>query len=276
MKKILSIGEVLWDMLPGGKCRGGAPLNLAAWAHRCGCEVALVSAVGNDELGRELVDDIAGLGVNLSALQTNCHPTGTVGVELGANGEPEYTIHEGVAWDYIKASPEAYKLAAEADAVCWGSLVQRTEECREAVLRLVDACPETAVRVFDMNLRQNFHTKQTIEESLKRADILKLNENEMVVMSEMFGTPTADEIIDKFDLKYVIFTCGAKQSEVFGHGIHSLLPTPKVEVVSTVGAGDSFTAVFLTDYLNGHDIPHAHRHAAEISAEVCTHPGAIY
>ncbi len=275
MKNVVAIGELLWDLLPSGKCIGGAPLNFAYWATRNGCRGSIVSALGGDSLGDELREGINDFGVDLSALQVNTSPTGTVEVVLSPAGEPSYIIHEDVAWDNIVDTPDAYRLVREADAICWGSLAQRTAACRDAILRLIDASPEGCLRVFDINIRQNFYSWETIEKSLVRADVLKLNEDELPIVLEIFGESGVESLMKRYSLKYVIITEGAKQSTVIGEGICSVIPTPKVEVVSTVGAGDSFTATFVAEYLAGTPVPEAHQKAVEVSADVCTRAGAI-
>ena len=275
-KRILAIGELLWDMLPDGKCVGGAPLNFAYWANKAGCRSALISALGKDDLGKELYQAVSSFDVDFSALQFNAWPTGTVQVKLSPEGEPKYEICENVAWDHILDTDEALRLAAGADAVCWGSLAQRTEEGRKAILKIIGACPDACIRVFDINLRQNFYTAQTIEASLGMADILKLNETEWPKVMEMFSIPDMETLMQRYSLQYVILTSGAVKSEVFGTSEYSSIPTPRVDVVSTVGAGDSFTATFIAGLLENRPLSEAHGRAVEVSADVCRHAGAMY
>ena len=298
-RKILAIGEILWDLLPGGKALGGAPLNFAFWAARKGFPAAAISAIGRDPLGEEILKITGNLGVDLSALQINEFPTGTVGVTLSSDGTPAYTIHEGVAWDNIKDSPQAYELAGEALAVCWGSLAQRTEDCRAAMLRIIDATPKDCLKVFDINLRQHFYCRETIEASLRRADILKLNEEELPIVEEMLGLGSPEAVMEAYNLKYLVHTCGSEKSEIYGMAtsrcgeqisggnllvpgaqghpvLLSSIPTPKVEVVSTVGAGDAFTATFVADILSGQAPEQAHQDAVKVSAGVCTQAGAMF
>lgn len=251
-------------------------MNFAYWAARSGCRSGIISAVGRDDLGEELCRAIAPLGVDLTALQTNGYPTGTVRVTLSSAGEPSYEICEGAAWDNITDSTIAVNEMKAADAVCWGSLVQRTPTCRNVVLNLVDAAPKNALRIFDINLRQHFYTADTVDASLRRADILKLNETELPEICSLLKIQGIDGLLSRYNLRYVVYTAGASHSEVFGDGIHSYLPTPKVEVASTVGAGDSFTATFAAEILNGKEVSQAHRRAVEVSAEVCRHDGAIF
>lgn len=275
-KRIVAIGELLWDMLPGGKCAGGAPLNFAYWANKAGCRSALISALGKDEPGKELYEAVSSFDVDFSALQFNSYPTGTVQVKLSPEGEPVYEICENVAWDHILDTPEAIDLAARADAVCWGSLAQRTDAGKEAVLKIAGACRSDCIKVFDINLRQNFYTSRTVEASLGMADILKMNETEWPIVRDMFSIPDIPALLRRYSLRYVILTSGAVKSEVFGSSEYSSIPTPRVDVVSTVGAGDSFTATFIAGLLEGCSLQEAHGRAVEVSADVCRHAGAMY
>lgn len=275
--KVVAIGELLWDMLPSGKQLGGAPANFAYWAGRGGCSAAVVSAIGRDALGDEILDSLQCRGLDLSALQRNDRPTGTVKVTISGDGQPSYEICEGVAWDCIKADAAALKAVSDADAICWGSLAQRTPEGCGNILKLLDAAPEGCVKIFDINLRQHYYSREIIGQSLQRADILKLNEDELPVVLEMFAARDARELMERFSLKYLIFTSGALKSEVFcADGEYSCIPTPKVEVVSTVGAGDSFTATFIAELFKGRAVGAAHLRAVEQSADVCRHAGAMY
>lgn len=274
--KTVAIGELLWDLLPSGKQLGGAPANFAYWSGKNGCKASVVSAIGEDALGDEIMECLKDKGLDLVALQRNERPTGTVKVSVSEDGQPSYEICENVAWDCIEATAEAMKTVSGANAVCWGSLAQRTPEGRSAVLKLVDAAPKGCMKIFDINLRQHYYDISTIEESLKRADILKLNEDELPVVLEMFDADGIKELMGMFGLEYVIYTAGAVRSEVFcADGEYSCIPTPKVNVVSTVGAGDSFTATFVSELFKGNPVCQAHRKAVEVSADVCRHSGAM-
>ena len=278
--RIVGIGELLWDELPKGKRIGGAPLNFAYYAAQSGADAAVVSALGNDASGDELAAGIEGLGVDVSPVQRNGHPTGHVGVELSGNGVPTYNIFENVAWDFIAEEKEAFDCVKEASAVCWGALAQRNPVSRKSILALVDAAPKQALRVFDINLRQNYYSRDVILESLRRADVLKLNEDELPVVCNLFGIEDKPEgkfksLLQRFALKYVIYTCGADSSSVYGWKDKSVIPTPKVKVADTVGAGDSFTAAFVTSLLRGERIADCHRNAVDVSAFVCTQDGAV-
>ena len=279
MKKVIvGIGEILWDMLPSGKALGGAPANFAYHAGRLGEEGWAVSAVGDDALGREIREIVAGKELN-NIIATSDKPTGTVEVELDERGVPTYNIMEDVAWDNIPYTPEMEALASRADAVCFGSLVQRMAS-RESVLRFVRAMRPDALKVFDINLRQHYYSKEILEESLRLADILKINDEEIRIVAGMFGLGDDDvaacrELIKSFGLKLVILTRGAEGSEVVT--LDEVIPqgTGDVEVVDTVGAGDSFTAAFVVACLRGDSLADAQKLASDTASYVCSRKGAM-
>lgn len=279
--KIVGIGELLWDVLPAGRRLGGAPVNFAFYAQEQGAEACIVSAVGADASGDELLGGIAALGLDVRAVQRNARPTSTVEVTLDAAGVPTYRIREEVAWDYIERLPEAEAAVAEASAVCWGSLAQRCAVSRRTILALVDAAPAGCMRLFDINLRLNYYDEQIVRDSLERADVLKLNEDELPVVARFFGLEGDAErliaqLIERFSLRYVVFTEGGRGSRVTAaDGRTSYLATPRVEVADTVGAGDSFTATFAASLLQGLPMEECHRRAVAVAAFVCTQHGAI-
>ena len=281
MNKVIAIGEIVWDCLPSGKQLGGAPLNFAFFAKELGADAYAVSAVGGDELGDETLAVAATTGVCLDYVQRNSLPTSRVLVTLNEVGIPQYEIVEGVAWDAIEGSDPALKLVEDADVICWGSLAQRSEKSRNSILSLLDAAPDTCVKVFDINIRQHYYTREVVEASLERANILKLNEDELPLVAWMLGVEGSDKeivsiLIDMYSLKYLIYTHGADFSEVYSaDGEYSHVPTPKVSVADTVGAGDSFTAVFVTSLLKGDSLKDSHEKAVKVSAYVCTKNGAI-
>ena len=273
---ILGIGEIVWDCLPGGRKLGGAPVNFAYHAQRLGADSYPVSAVGKDDLGRETLEICGSYGLRTTSLQENDLPTTRVLVSLDAQGVPKFEILQNVAWDALKTSMALMDLASKADAVCWGSLAQRSEPSRAAILKILDAVPAKAMKVFDINLRQHYYSKEIIEESLKRASVLKLNEDELPVLLELLKMKDIPEVISRYSLDYLIHTKGANGSEVYTkRGLVSSLDTPKVEVVDTVGAGDSFTAAFVMSILKGESTAAAHAKAVEVSALVCQSAGAI-
>ena len=280
--KVVGIGEALWDVLPEGKKIGGAPANFAYHVSQFGLDSRAVSAIGDDPLGKELKDNFDERKVKY-ILETVPYPTGTVQVELDPVGVPVYDIKENVAWDNIQFNDELKALAKETGAVCFGSLAQRNIVTRETLNKFLDAIPaeNDPLIVFDINLRQGFYTKEILEDSMKRCNILKINDEELVTVSRMFGYPGIDLqdkcwiLLGKYNLKMLILTCGVNGSYVFTPGEVSFLPTPTVEVADTVGAGDSFTAAFISSILKGKSVKEAHDKAVRTYAYVCTQKGAM-
>lgn len=277
-KIVVGIGEILFDLLPSGKALGGAPANFAYHVNRLGCDGYAVSAIGDDELGREIVDGLSDK-IHL-CLETVGYPTGVVEVELDNRGVPSYTIIEDVAWDNIPFSNTLAELASKANAVCFGTLAQRSAKSRQSIMQFIDLMPKDGLKVYDINLRQHFYSKDIISDSLQIANILKINDEELVVVAKLFeiegeAIDICKYLIDKFDLKIVILTKGSEGSVVVSNDMVSELKSPKVEVVDTVGAGDAFTAAFVVSYLRGDSIAEAHCLANNIAAEVCTKKGAM-
>lgn len=279
---IVGMGEALWDVLPEGKKIGGAPANFAYHVSQFGFNSRVVSAVGDDKLGNEIWDNFSEKNLNF-LIEKVPYPTGTVQVELDDEGIPCYDIKEGVAWDNIPFTPALEELAKQTRAVCFGSLAQRSVVSRETINKFLDAMPDDngQLRIFDINLRQNFYTKEILCNSMERCNILKINDEELVTVSRMFGYPGIDLqdkcwiLLAKYNLKMLILTCGVNGSYVFTPGEISFVETPKVEVADTVGAGDSFTATFVAAILKGKKVSDAHKLAVEASAYVCTQNGAM-
>ena len=277
---IVGLGEALWDVLPEGRKIGGAPANFAYHAGQFGLETLAVSALGNDALGNEIVEKFDARGLKY-LLPRVPFPTGTVQVTLDAQGVPTYEIKEGVAWDNIPFTPELENVARHCRAVCWGSLAQRNCVSRKTIHRFLDATPKDCLKIFDINLRQTFYSEEVIRESLKRCDILKINDEELVTIGRLFGYPGLDMtnkcwlILGKYNLDVLVLTCGVNGSYVFSPGAMSYIDTPKVDVADTVGAGDSFTASLCAGLLSGMPIAEAHRLAVDTSAYVCTQKGAM-
>ena len=279
---VVGMGEALWDVLPEGKKLGGAPANFAYHISQFGLNSRVVSAVGDDKLGVEILDSFREKKL-YGIVETVPYPTGTVQVELDAEGVPCYDIKEGVAWDNIPFTPALEDLAKHTRAVCFGSLAQRSIVSRETINSFIDAMPagDDILKIFDINLRQGFYTKEILCNSFRKCNILKINDEELVTVSRMFGYPGIDLqdkcwiLLGKYNLKMLILTCGINGSYVFTPGCVSFFPTPKVEVADTVGAGDSFTAAFISSIIRGKDIKEAHRLAVETSAFVCTKKGAM-
>lgn len=281
-QSVIGIGEALFDVLPEGKKLGGAPANFAYHVSQFGIESCAVSAMGNDELGKELEAELNQHHLNYQIEKVD-YPTGTVQVSLDANGIPAYEIKEGVAWDNIPFTPSLKEKAKNCTAVCFGSLAQRSEVSRNTIHRFLDTMPdeEGRYKVFDINLRQGFFTKEIITESIKRCNILKINDEELITISRLFGYPGIDLqnkcwlLLGKYNLKMLILTCGVNGSYVFTPGNVSFIETPKVEVADTVGAGDSFTGAFVASILKGKSVREAHELAVKVSAFVCTQNGAM-
>lgn len=279
---IVGMGEALWDILPSGKKIGGAPANFAYHVSQFGLNSCVVSAVGNDALGDEIVTNLTEKGLNLKIARVP-FKTGTVQVEMDDVGVPQYVINENVAWDNIPFTPELEELAKNTKAVCYGSLAQRCPVSRNTIHRFLDAMPEDddRLRVFDINLRQGFYSEEIISDSISRCNILKINDEELVTVSRIFGYPGINLkdkcwiLLGKYNLKMLILTCGVNGSYVFTPGSISFLPTPVVKVEDTVGAGDSFTAAFVSSILKGCPIKEAHNRAVQTSAYVCTQSGAM-
>ena len=279
---VVGMGEALWDVLPEGKKIGGAPANFAYHVSQFGLPSCVVSAVGDDPLGKEIIENFTSKGLNQLMAEVP-YPTGTVQVEIDPAGIPQYEIKENVAWDNIPYTPELEELAKRTKAVCFGSLAQRNIVSRTTINQFLDAMPESdsTLVVFDVNLRQGFYTKEILCNSMERCNILKINDEELVTVSRMFGYPGIDLqdkcwiLLGKYNLKMLILTCGINGSYVFTPGHVSFQPTPTVEVADTVGAGDSFTAAFIASILKGKTVDEAHLKAVQTSAFVCTQQGAM-
>lgn len=279
---IVGLGEALWDVLPEGKKLGGAPANFAYHTRQFGLNSMAVSAIGEDKLGDETLAalDEKGLEYNIARVP---YPTGTVQVTLDDNGIPTYNIRENVAWDNIPFTPELKEIARNCRAVCWGSLAQRNVVSRETIHRFLETMPDGdgRLKIFDVNLRQNFYNEEILCDSLRQCNVLKINDEELVIIGRMFGYPGLDMrnkcwlILGKYNLDMLVLTCGTNGSYVFTPGRVSFQETPRVDVVDTVGAGDSFTGAFCSGILKGMSVPEAHKMAVDVSAYVCTQSGAM-
>lgn len=279
-KYVVGLGEALWDVLPEGKKLGGAPANFAFHAGQFGLNSIAVSALGEDKLAEETIEQLEEKKLQYCMPRVP-YPTGTVQVTLDDEGIPTYDIKENVAWDNIPFNDDVKAIAENARAVCWGSLAQRNEVSRNTIYQFLDHTPEDCLKIFDINLRQNFYTKEIICESLKRCNVLKINDEELITIGRLFGYPGLDIenkcwlILGKYNLDMLVLTCGVNGSYVFAPGSKSFQETPKVEVADTVGAGDSFTGTFCACILKGMTIAEAHKRAVEVSAYVCTQNGAM-
>ena len=276
---IAGIGELLWDVLPSGKMLGGAPCNFVYHAMQAGCGGYVISAIGKDELGDELLKVVHELMINNQYIQVNDFPTSTVTVMLNDKGHPNYTIHENVAWDHIQMTPEILKFSQDLDAVCFGSLAQRNLQSKSSIQSFLSLLRKDCIKVFDINLRQKYYSKGIIKRSCEVADIVKLNNDELPVISRYFGFKGVIEmqlkqLLRYFSLRYVVYTMGEKGSIIMGKDEHSYLEAPKVVVADTVGAGDAFTGILTAGLLRGFSLLAVHKKATEIAAYVCTQKGA--
>ena len=276
---VVGLGEILWDVFPERKVLGGAPANFAYHVSQFGFNGYAVSAIGNDLLGKEILKSLEEKELNYLIEQTD-FPTGTVKVQLDGRGIPSYEISENVAWDNIPFTTRLENLAKNTTTVCFGSLAQRNEVSRATIHKFLDLMPADSLKVFDINLRLKYFSKDIITTSLNKASALKINDEEIVKIAEIFELQGTDEelcqqLLDKYKLKFLILTKGTRGSYVLTPYEKSFLATPKVTIADTVGAGDSFTAAFVASYLNGRSIAQSHQLAVEVSAYVCQQHGAM-
>ena len=279
---VVGLGEVLWDILPEGKKLGGAPANFAYHAGQfLGMDNTMaISALGDDPLAAETIEALKKNKLNY-LLPRVPYPTGTVQVTLDGQGIPSYEIKENVAWDNIPFNVEIANIALNCQAVCFGSLAQRNSVSRTTIQQFLDATPADCLRIFDINLRQHFYNKEIIQDSIRRCNILKINDEELELVGQLFGYPDLNFenkcwlILGKYNLDMLVLTCGTNGSYVFTPGNVSFQPTPKVKVADTVGAGDSFTGSFVASILKGKTVAEAHSIAVQVSAYVCTQNGAM-
>lgn len=278
---IVGIGEALWDMLPEGRKIGGAPANFTFHVSQFGLDAVAVSAVGDDALGEEIRQTFEQKGLQ-TQLATVPYPTGTVEVTLDEKGIPQYDICEGVAWDNIPFTAELEALARNTIAVCFGTLAQRNSVSRQTIEKFIATMPAEGIKICDINLRGTFYSKEVVESSMRACDILKINDEEIVEVCRLLGIemPTqrmmALRLMERYEIDMLILTCGTEGSYIYCmDGTESFLPTPKVKVADTVGAGDSFTGAFIAALLCGKEVKKAHALAVEVSAYVCTQNGAM-
>jgi fructokinase len=270
---VAGIGELLWDMLPGGKELGGAPGNFAWHVRMLGMTGVVISCVGDDDEGREIIERLDHLGLRRDLVGVDSlHPTGRSTVSLDRTGVPSFHVHENVAWDFIPFTPESARLAAEVDAVNFGTLGQRCPVSRETTRSFLSLTRPDAIRLFDLNMRPPHYTREVIETSLAVATVLKLSDGELSVLSRMFGWPGNERellgrLAETFGLDVIALTRGAKGRVSVHEGF-------RVRVVDTVGAGDAFAAAVVVGMLRERDIDAINDHANRVAAYVCSKPGA--
>jgi fructokinase len=282
MQPILAVGlgEILWDVLPLTRMLGGAPANFAYHVNALGGAGVPVSRVGDDDLGREALSLLVCRGLNIDAVSIDPdHPTGTVDARVDADGVATYVFPDDVAWDFLALDPPSLTLAANADAVCFGTLAQRGPVSRRAVHRFLDAARK-GLKVFDVNLRQDFYTPEVIADSLDAADVLKINDAELDVVTRLFSLPEGEQpalrtLMERHGLGLAVLTRGEKGSLILSPDTVSDLPGESVQVVDTIGAGDAFTAALVLGHLKQWPLDEINRYAAAVAAHVCSQPGAM-
>jgi fructokinase len=278
--KVVGIGEVLWDLLPSGPQLGGAPGNFAYHARQLGAKAQVITRVGNDELGKQAIRRFEEMGIDGGTVQVDSHlPTGTARVVLGPDGTPQFSIADGVAWDFLAVTDEALKAVQSANAVCFGTLAQRTRPAGLVIRQLVEAAPVSALRVFDVNLRQGNYNWETIEQSLTTTSVLKMNDQELTLLAaklELSGTfyQMISQLAKRFELELVAITRAERGSVLYQDGCWSELSGRKMVVADTIGAGDAFTAALTMGLLHQFDLDDIHRVAADVANFVCCQPGA--
>ena len=278
---IIGVGEVLWDMFPDGPRFGGAPANMAcAIAGLAGssAKVTMVSAVGNDILGTRAIESLKRLNVDVSAIQKNDFSTGTVTVNLNETRQATYIITEDCAWDHIAECESLVELATTADAICFGSLAQRSEKSRSAIQKTINAMPLTALKVFDINLREPFFTAEIISQSLELANVLKLNEDELPVIAQILDisgdiNSLIQQIKQQYKLNTIALTKGVQGSVILHNDEQVEVPIVPTTVVDTVGAGDSFTAALTLGLLQQNPLQDIANFASKVSSFVCSKRG---
>jgi fructokinase len=276
MHSIACFGEVLWDLLPGGKVAGGAPMNVAYHLNNLGFESRMVSCVGDDALGRELLQFLRGKGVSTQWVQVSPdQPTGTVNVRLDEAGSPQYEIVQPVAWDHISQRDDVAEAVKTADALVFGSLACRSETSRQTLLALLERAP---LRVFDINLREPFYSQELLELLLSKANIVKMNDVELDILSGWYGFGGDEEeqmhaLRDYFSLKVLVVTKGGRGAACLSEQGLTEVPGIRIQVKDTIGAGDAFLAGFLYQYISGSAYRDCLRFANALGATVATRSG---
>jgi fructokinase len=276
----IGLGEILWDLLPTGKQLGGAPANFAYHAKALGSRAGVVSAVGDDPLGQEILTRLRDLDLDTAAVAVDHdHPTGTVSVHLDPAGIPSYIIHPEVAWDFIPATDAVDALARSASATCFGSLAQRNDVSRQTIHSFLDSTPKASLRIFDINVRQTYYTPGIVTASLDLANVLKINDQELPMIAELLDLPveegdTISTLLEQFNLRLIALTRGPRGSSLYTPEESSHHDGFPVEIVDTVGAGDAFTAALATGLLKREPLHRINEFANRLASYVCSQPGA--
>ena len=277
---VVGLGELLWDVLPDGKKMGGAPANFIYHICETGINGYIISSVGDDEIGMELIHQLKSKKLHTGYIGIDqVRPTGTVAVNLDALGNPSYTIIENVAWDFIELTAENMSLMKSAHAVCFGSLAQRSDVSRGTIQKLLLNTTPDCIRVFDINLRKHYYSRDIVASALQIANVLKINEDEFKILCSLEQIEGGEidaikALMERYELRLVALTRGDQDSMLLTKEDLSILDSPKVKVADTVGAGDSFTAAIVAGMLKGLNTREIHHNAVELSAWVCTQSGA--
>lgn len=283
MKKFTTIGlgELLWDVFPESRQLGGAPANFAYMTTLLGDDGIVASRVGSDELGDKAKRRLESLGLSSTYIQEDAtYRTGVVHVEVDGNGQPTFEIAEPAAWDYLEWTAAWQSLAQKADAVCFGSLAQRSPQSRRTILSFLKTIRPQTTRVFDVNLRQSFYSAQILADSARHADIIKLNQEELPIVVNLLGFPYHDEesaaqwLRQTFRIKLVCITRGARGSLLVGESAEHEHPGIQVQVADTVGSGDAFTAALVYHYLRRNPLSAMNEAANRMGAWVASQTGA--
>ncbi|MBN1830360.1 MAG: carbohydrate kinase [Deltaproteobacteria bacterium] len=278
---VAGVGELLWDIFPSGRRIGGAPANFAAHCMALGSDARVLSKIGDDEDGQALLAEIKKLGLPSDTIMVDADmPTGTVNVVLDHEMHPSYVISEDVSWDYLLSTPELEVMAAKFDAICFGTLAQRNEVSRQTIQKLVASTPINGLRIFDVNLRQHYFSPEIVERSLSLANVFKLSDEELPVICQMLDVHGEMEeqllaLMKRFNLEVVALTRGRKGSILVTPEDKSISNGENIEVVDTVGAGDSFTAALCLGLLKNLPLDKINSNASRIAAYVCSQTGAI-
>lgn len=276
---VVGLGEVLWDVFPEGAQLGGAPANFACHAAALGVQASIVSVVGRDELGDRTLEALVSRGVEVDCIEKSDLPTGRVNVSVNERGEPNYEISDGVAWEQQVWTTERDTLAKSCDAVCFGTLGQRSPAAQKFITEFLQRTSPNCIRVFDVNLRQSFYSDPMIVESLQLASVLKLNDDELPVVCKAVGiepraTDAAYSLRQKFDLDLVALTQGSTGAQLIGGQRTDFSPATATKVKDTVGAGDAYTAALTVGLLRDLNPSEINQAACSIAAFVCSQPGA--
>jgi fructokinase len=279
---VVGLGEILWDLLPSGRQLGGAPANFAYCSHLLGERAVVASRTGMDDLGKEARESMLGKGITDQFLQTDpSHATGTVRVHLDEEGQPRFEITEPVAWDFLEWTPTWQALGESADAVCFGTLAQRSPQSHRTIVEFLRATQPKALRVFDVNLRQNFYTSEIISDSLSQANVVKLNQEEVPRVRDLLRVNSNDElsfcreVVEKFKLQLMCITRGSNGSLLCDQTSEREHPGFRIQVKDTVGAGDAFTAALVSEYLRGASLAEINDSANRMGAWVASSAGAM-